>query len=95
MKTTIVTGASKGIGFEIARIFLAEGNRVVNLSRSPARDDRIESHHVDFSLSNAQHQITELVGGILEEGEICLVHNAAKLINDSADHAETETFREV
>ena len=35
MKTLVITGGSKGIGLATARLFAAEGYRVVNISRSP------------------------------------------------------------
>ena len=84
MKTLIVSGASRGIGFAVATKFLEDGYRVINLSRSPAPDSRIENHALDLSFSDAEEQLTELMGLLLSKGEICLVHNAAKMINDSA-----------
>ena len=84
MKTLIVTGASKGIGFAVAQTFLAAGYRVINLSRTPALDERIENHKIDLALSDAESQLKELMELLISDGEICLVHNAARLINDSA-----------
>lgn len=95
MKTMVITGASKGIGFQTALKFLEDGYRVINLSRSPAADDRIENHSIDLSYSDADEQISELMELLLSEGEICLIHNAAKMINDNARASSTEDFREV
>lgn len=95
MKTLIITGASKGIGFEIAKQFLEDGSRVINLSRSRAPDKRIENHAIDLSKPNAEAQVQALLPSILQPDQICLVHNAAKLVNDSAFETDTESFRDV
>lgn len=95
MKTLIVTGASKGIGFAVAQTFLADGYRVINLSRTPAPDDRIENHAIDLSLSDAEEQLQDLMSLLINEGEISIVHNAAKMINDSAKDAATDGLQEL
>ena len=95
MKTLIVTGASKGIGFEIAQQFLEEDYRAINFSRSAAPDARIENHSIDFSFSDMEDQAKKLISIVVQTGEICLVHNAAKLSNDTADDTDTESFREI
>lgn len=95
MKTLIVTGASKGIGFEIAQQFLEEGYRVINFSRSPAPDERIENHSIDFSFSDTEDQARKLLSIVLQAEEMSLVHNAARLNNDTAHGTDTESFREV
>ena len=95
MKTLIITGASKGIGFEVAQQFLDSGYRVINISRTAAADARIENHALDLSHSDAEEQLTELLEFLIDEGQICLVHNAAKLVNDTADDTLTDSFRDV
>lgn len=95
MKTLIITGASKGIGYAAAQTFLAAGHRVINISRTPAPDDRIENHTIDLSVSDAEEQLRELISILVTEGEITVVHNAAKMINDSAKDAETDGLQEL
>ncbi|MFT7244143.1 MAG: 3-oxoacyl-[acyl-carrier protein] reductase [Candidatus Azotimanducaceae bacterium] len=95
MKTLIVTGASKGIGFAVAQTFLSAGYRVINLSRSPAPDDAIENHAIDLSLSDCEEQLRELMELLITDGEICVVHNAAKMINDSALDAGSDGLRDL
>lgn len=95
MKTLVITGASKGIGLATARRFADAGYRVVNISRSPAPDDRVENHGVDLSLGDAEEQLKELLSKTLQAGEICLVHNAGKLVSDTAGDTETEALQEI
>ena len=89
LKTLVITGASKGIGFACAKKFCDAGYRVVNLSRSAAPDDRIENHSVDLNAGDAEAKLADLLDGILEDGEIIVVHSAASLINDSAMNADS------
>lgn len=93
MKTLVITGASKGIGFACAKKFCDAGYRVINLSRSSAPDDRIENHSVDLNAKDAESILADLLDGILQSGEIIIVHNAASLISDSVRDVNTETLR--
>jgi NAD(P)-dependent dehydrogenase (short-subunit alcohol dehydrogenase family) len=92
-KTLVITGASKGIGRATALKFCDAGYRVINLSRSPAKDKRIENHRIDLAADNADHELKLILDEILEAGEIILVHNAATLINDSVLDMDTDNFR--
>lgn len=94
LKTLVITGASRGIGFACARKFCDSGYRVINLSRSSAKDDRIESHSIDLSAENVETRLTDLLDGILGSGEIVVVHSAASLTNDSVGQTDTGAFRQ-
>lgn len=93
MKTLIITGASKGIGFQTAKLFADDGHRVVNISRTAAEDSRIENYSIDLASSEAEAKTKTLLDEILEDGVLYLVHNAAKLINDSAANSSTNDLR--
>ena len=95
MKTLVITGASKGIGFATAKTFSEAGYRVINLSRTAAPDDRIENHSIDLTAENAESNLNQILDQILKAGEIKLVHNAASLINDSVRDAETKALKRV
>ena len=95
MKTLLITGASKGIGYQVAQQFLAADARVINLSRSAAPASRIENHAIDLAQPTAESALQQLIADILPKGEICLVHNAAKLVNDTVDATATNSFREI
>ena len=95
LKTLIITGASKGIGLATARKFLDDGYRVINFSRSNPPESRIESHALDLSASGAEAELAALLEQELDSGEITLVHNAARLINDTATEASTQDLEQI
>ena len=95
MKTLVITGASKGIGLATARKFADADYRVLNISRTPAPDRRIENRAVDLSLDSAEADLESLFNSELAPAEICLVHNAGKLANDTAIATDTESFESV
>lgn len=93
MKTLVITGASKGIGFATAKTFCDAGYRVINFSRSAAPDDRIENHSIDLTTEDAESNLNEVLDQSLESGEIKLVHNAASSMNDSVKDADTQALK--
>ena len=95
MKTLVITGASKGIGLATAGQFADAGYRVLNISRTSAPDKRIENHAIDLSLDSAESDLKTLLEAELTAGEICLVHNAGKLTNDTAGATDTDSFESV
>ena len=98
MPIAFITGASKGIGLATARQMLEAGSRVINFSRSPSPAEGIENHAVDLSKSDAESAVTALVDALLPGGDretITLVHNAAKLQNDTADNLSAASFENI
>lgn len=95
MKTLVITGASKGIGLATARKFCDAGYRVINFSRSTPPDSRIESHEIDLTHQGVEEEIKSLLDMSIEAGEICLVHNAARLVNDSVKDTDPEALLDI
>ncbi len=90
MKTLIITGASKGIGLATATRFCDAGYRIINFSRTKPPDDRIESYSIDLSDENTESNLATLLNTLIKPGEISLVHNAGRMVNDSARDADTK-----
>lgn len=93
MKTLIITGASKGIGFQVAKMAAEKSYRVINISRSDAPHAGIENHNIDLAAPDAADKFTLLVEELQIDGHIILVHNAAELKSDSAANTATADFR--
>ena len=94
-KILIITGASRGIGLATAQLFLENGFRVINLSRSRSPLDGIENLDVDLSTdwhAVIQTQLLPLLGGA---EQIALVHNAGTIIKDSVQTLDIDAFKRV
>tara|TARA_B100000497_G_scaffold38088_1_gene44676 strand:- start:1580 stop:2278 length:699 start_codon:yes stop_codon:yes gene_type:complete len=93
LKTLIITGASKGIGFQVAKMAAEKSYRVINISRSDAAHASIENHNIDLAAPDAADKFALLVEELQIDGHITLVHNAAELKSDSAANTATADFR--
>ncbi|GAK09347.1 (S)-benzoin forming benzil reductase [Geomicrobium sp. JCM 19038] len=78
MKHVIITGASKGLGFALAKQYVEEGAVVHTLSRSEVSLEDVNAHQVDISqLDQLEHVMTtifdQLQGNVTE---LLLINNA-------------------
>ncbi|MAM79466.1 MAG: short-chain dehydrogenase [Gammaproteobacteria bacterium] len=94
MSTIVITGASKGIGKATAARFVANGDRVINISRSPSDIQGIENVPIDLAGPGAIDSVDDLVNN-LPFDDIHLIHNAAKLVNDSIRDVDAESFKAI
>jgi len=93
LKTLIITGASKGIGFQVAKMAAEKSYRVINISRSDAAHASIENHNIDLAAPDVANKFALLVEELQIDGHITLIHNAAELKSDSAANTATADFR--
>ena len=93
MKTLIITGASKGIGFQVAKMAAEKSYRVINISRSDAAHASIENHNIVLAAPDAADKFALLVEELPIDGHITLIHNSAELKSDSAANTATADFR--
>lgn len=94
MKCAVVTGASAGIGRHTAQRFVDEGYRVVNLSRRPCPVDAVDHIPCDLSVPGFLETVGARLRPALADAEqIVLVHNASRLVNDSAAQTPSESLR--
>lgn len=92
----IITGASRGIGLATAELALDQGARVLNLSRTPCPDSRVENLAVDFLASDWRERCAADLDRLLSRNStIALIHNAGRLQNDSVATLSAEDLRGV
>jgi 3alpha(or 20beta)-hydroxysteroid dehydrogenase len=101
-KIALVTGAARGTGAAIARLFVAEGARVVlvdfrdDLGRAVASElgEAARFEHLDVTDEETWERVVQGVAAI--EGELhVLVNNAAVLHLATIDATSTEAFEQV
>lgn len=99
MKNVIITGASRGIGFEMAKLFADEGHQVLALSRNDKPILALNHkniHAFSFDLCNSDDLLK--VSGYIEENwnnVDILINNAGKLLNKPFAEISSEEFEEV
>lgn len=90
-RTAVVTGGSRGIGFQIAKIFVEQGARVLAVSRSPDKLARAKAELPSLETiaadAAAPNQIDSLVTWVQERwGALdILINNAGIMDTDEAD----------
>ncbi|QNM84203.1 SDR family oxidoreductase [Polaribacter pectinis] len=99
MKNVVITGTSRGIGFELAKMFAKNDCRVLALSRNTKPLDdfnhkNITTISVDLSLAEDIKKAVSFVNSNWKKVDI-LVNNAGKLINKPFTELTSEDFLEV
>jgi NAD(P)-dependent dehydrogenase (short-subunit alcohol dehydrogenase family) len=98
MANIIITGASRGIGFELAKLFADDGHQVLALSRndkpiSSLNHSNISSFSFDLSKSSDLQKLEEAIQN-WETVDI-LINNAGKLLNKPFLKTTADEFEEV
>ena len=99
MKNVVITGTSRGIGFELAKQFAEKGHQVLALSRNtkPLSDynhKNITVISVDLSINSDLEKVTNFVKTNWKQVDI-LINNAGKLINKPFTDLSSDDFLEV
>ena len=99
MKNVVITGTSRGIGFELAKQFAENGHQVLALSRnaeplSAINHKNITVLSVDISKSEDLQKVTDFVKKSWKKVDI-LINNAGKLINKPFTELSSDDFLEV
>jgi 3-oxoacyl-[acyl-carrier protein] reductase len=98
----IITGASRGIGFETAQLFLSQGHQVFCLTRNTETLETLNAPnlHIIATDLSATESIDEAVN-IIKSKVNCIdivIHNAGSIINkpfDKIDYQELESVYKV
>lgn len=99
MKNVVITGTSRGIGFELAQQFANNNCKVLALSRNdkPLKDlnhKNITTLSVDLGVESDIQKVTSFVNENWKNVDI-LINNAGKLINKPFTELSTDDFLEV
>ena len=98
-KNIIITGTSRGIGFELVHLFASQGHNVLALSRnaqpvSNLHFDNISSFAFDLCNSEDYKKVTEFVESNWSHVDI-LINNAGMLLNKPFAESTFDDFSKV
>ena len=96
MKHVVITGTSRGIGFELAQIFANQNHKVLAISRNTKPLQAINHENitiiaVDLSKDKEIEKVAELIASEWKKVDI-LINNAGKLINKPFSKLSTQDF---
>lgn len=99
MKNVVITGTSRGIGFELAKMFANNGHQVLAISRnteplSVINHKNISALSVDLSNNSDIEKVSKFVKNNWKKVDI-LINNAGKLINKPFTELSADDFLEV
>ncbi len=99
MKNVIITGTSRGIGFELAQFFANENHNVLAISRntesvSKLNHPKITALSVDISNEKDLHKVVDFVSSTWKNVDI-IIHNAGMLVNKPFAKITSTDFLEV
>ena len=99
MKKVVITGTSRGIGFELAKLFAKNGHQVLAISRNTKPLEAVNHKNisvlsVDISKNTDVKKVTNFIEQNWKQVDI-LINNAGKLINKPFTELTSNDFLEV
>ncbi|MDO3694507.1 SDR family oxidoreductase [Wenyingzhuangia sp. chi5] len=98
-KTVIITGTSRGIGFELAQLFANNNFNVLALSRNTNTLEAVNHPNIKtFGVDLSKENEIDTVVDYLTKNNIkltALIHNAGKLVNKPFTEISQKDFQEV
>lgn len=99
MSNIIITGTSRGIGFELVKLFAKAGHNVLALSRNEKPIENLKLNNVmalsfDLSEAKAYKKVTEFINSKWQQVDV-LINNAGMLINKPFSQLAMEDFETV
>jgi len=100
-KKIIITGVSRGIGFELVKLLASQDHEVLALTRDTTSLIKLQSKHnnistlqIDISDENEHTKVSNFVSEYWQEVDV-LIHNAGTLINKTFATTTVQDFLEV
>ena len=99
MKNVIITGTSRGIGFELAQLFANNNCKVLALSRNASTLEKINHPNIttlaiDITKEEALLKVDNYIQQNWTQVDI-LIHNAGRLLNKDFSDTATSDFMDV
>jgi NAD(P)-dependent dehydrogenase (short-subunit alcohol dehydrogenase family) len=98
MKNIIITGTSRGIGYELALQFANAGHNVLAISRKIPQEliknSNVTCLSVDLSIENELVQVTDFLKSTWKKVDI-LIHNAGSLLHKPFSETTQEDFENI
>lgn len=99
MKNIVITGTSRGIGFELVKLFANQGHQVLALSRNITSVERLGLKNiapisVDLSVKEHLNSVKEFIDTNWQQVDI-VIHNAGYLVNKPFEEISQEDFLKV
>lgn len=98
MANVIITGSSRGIGFELAQLFADEGHQVLALSRNEKPIAELKHKNIDtFSFDISKVDDLQKLQDFIEDWKAVdiLINNAGKLLNKPFLETDASEFEDV
>lgn len=98
MKNIIITGTSRGIGYELALQFANAGHQVLAISRKTPQalmeHPNVSCLSLDISVAEDMHQVAKFIAQTWKKVDV-LLHNAGSLLHKPFDQITTEEFQNI
>lgn len=98
MKNIIITGTSRGIGYELALQFANTGHQVLAISRNTPQTlmehPNVSCLSLDISVAEDLIQVEKFIAQTWKKVDV-LLHNAGSLLHKPFDQISTEEFQSV
>ena len=99
MKNIVITGTSRGIGFELAQLFANNNHNVLALSRTTNSIESLQHKNItaistDLSNENDLNKVSDFVKSNWKQVDV-IIHNAGMLINKPFTELTSDDYLEV
>lgn len=100
MERIIISGISRGIGFELIKLFSKESIEIIGLSRNlePLKQLNLPENVKLLEFDLTKEESFQTLGGLLKDGgmyQTGLIHNAGSLVNKAFEEISSEEFLRV